>query len=108
ADITGICDDRDRALNRAAGIVAAVGPIAGRHGAPGLGRPATDRARAPGRGKDPVAPVQSQMMSTINAAVDILREGRLVAFPTETVYGLGADATNAQAVARIFSVKGRP
>ena len=37
-----------------------------------------------------------------------LKAGELVAFPTETVYGLGADATNSQAVARIYSVKGRP
>lgn len=37
-----------------------------------------------------------------------LRQGRLVAFPTETVYGLGADAENVGAVARIFAVKGRP
>jgi L-threonylcarbamoyladenylate synthase len=37
-----------------------------------------------------------------------LASGALVAFPTETVYGLGADATNAAAVARIYSVKGRP
>jgi L-threonylcarbamoyladenylate synthase len=37
-----------------------------------------------------------------------LMSGALVAFPTETVYGLGADATNAQAVARIYEVKGRP
>ena len=38
----------------------------------------------------------------------MLRAGRLVAFPTETVYGLGADATNDAAVARIFAAKGRP
>jgi L-threonylcarbamoyladenylate synthase len=37
-----------------------------------------------------------------------LRAGRLVAFPTETVYGLGGDATNGRAVARIFAAKGRP
>jgi len=37
-----------------------------------------------------------------------LKSGNLVAFPTETVYGLGADASNSQAVARIYSVKGRP
>src|SRR5262245_65258672 len=37
-----------------------------------------------------------------------LAAGRLVAFPTETVYGLGADATNARAVAAIFEAKGRP
>jgi L-threonylcarbamoyladenylate synthase len=42
-----------------------------------------------------------------NAAQRLLA-GELVAFPTETVYGLGADATNGQAVARIFAVKGRP
>lgn len=44
----------------------------------------------------------------IFAAVDVLRAGGLVAFPTETVYGLGADATNPEAVARIFAAKGRP
>jgi L-threonylcarbamoyladenylate synthase len=38
----------------------------------------------------------------------ILRAGRLVAFPTETVYGLGADASNAEAVARIYAAKERP
>jgi L-threonylcarbamoyladenylate synthase len=42
-----------------------------------------------------------------DAAANVLRGG-LVAFPTETVYGLGADACNADAVARIYSVKGRP
>lgn len=44
----------------------------------------------------------------IQQAVAVLRRGRLVAFPTETVYGLGADASNPAAVARIFEVKGRP
>ncbi len=44
----------------------------------------------------------------IEAAAALLRAGRLVAFPTETVYGLGADATNGEAVARIFAAKGRP
>ena len=43
----------------------------------------------------------------LNAA-KALKDGRLVAFPTETVYGLGADATNEKAVSRIYSVKGRP
>jgi L-threonylcarbamoyladenylate synthase len=47
-------------------------------------------------------------MSQIKTAVDILRRGGLVAFPTETVYGLGADATNPTAIARIFQAKGRP
>ncbi|WP_223640306.1 L-threonylcarbamoyladenylate synthase [Planococcus sp. 4-30] len=41
-------------------------------------------------------------------AVGILLSGEVVAFPTETVYGLGADATNAEAVGRIFEAKGRP
>ncbi|HTT36727.1 MAG TPA: L-threonylcarbamoyladenylate synthase [Burkholderiales bacterium] len=44
----------------------------------------------------------------IQRAVQVLRAGALVAFPTETVYGLGADASNAAAVRRIFEVKGRP
>src|SRR5438552_12536130 len=41
-------------------------------------------------------------------AATLLKEGNLVAFPTETVYGLGADATNSKAVAKIFAAKGRP
>ena len=45
---------------------------------------------------------------SIARAVEILRAGGLVAFPTETVYGLGADASNPAAVARIFEAKGRP
>ena len=45
---------------------------------------------------------------TIARAATFLRQGRLVAFPTETVYGLGADATNDRAVAAIFAAKGRP
>ena len=45
---------------------------------------------------------------TLADADRALMSGALVAFPTETVYGLGADATNAEAVARIYSVKGRP
>jgi L-threonylcarbamoyladenylate synthase len=44
----------------------------------------------------------------ITAAADAIKAGKLVAFPTETVYGLGADATNDLAVAKIFDVKGRP
>ena len=48
------------------------------------------------------------MIGTIIRAAAILRSGGLVAFPTETVYGLGADATNADAVRKIFAAKGRP
>ncbi len=44
----------------------------------------------------------------IGHAARLLRAGRLVAFPTETVYGLGANALDAEAVARIYAVKGRP
>lgn len=46
--------------------------------------------------------------NAIAEAARILRNGGLVAFPTETVYGLGADATNGEAVAAIFAAKGRP
>ena len=46
--------------------------------------------------------------SAMATAAEKLKSGSLVAFPTETVYGLGADATNSAAVARIYSVKGRP
>lgn len=45
---------------------------------------------------------------SITAAARLLIEGRLVAFPTETVYGLGADAASPQAVAEIYRLKGRP
>ena len=45
---------------------------------------------------------------TLSNAAESLKNGALVAFPTETVYGLGADASNEKAVARIYEVKGRP
>ena len=45
---------------------------------------------------------------SIEAAVTILRAGGLVVFPTETVYGLGADASNASSVRKIFAAKERP
>jgi L-threonylcarbamoyladenylate synthase len=44
----------------------------------------------------------------LEAAVDALRDGELVAFPTETVYGLGANASNPVAVRKVFELKGRP
>jgi L-threonylcarbamoyladenylate synthase len=46
--------------------------------------------------------------AAIAAAVQCLKDGGLVAFPTETVYGLGADATDGRAVARLYEAKGRP
>jgi len=52
------------------------------------------------------APLRSS--TVINEAVQNLRDGGLVAFPTETVYGLGADARNPEAIKKIFSTKGRP
>ena len=48
------------------------------------------------------------MSAEIERAAELIRAGRLVAFPTETVYGLGANALDAEAVARIFAAKGRP
>ncbi|HUH24290.1 MAG TPA: Sua5/YciO/YrdC/YwlC family protein, partial [Brevundimonas sp.] len=45
---------------------------------------------------------------TPEIAAEALKTGRLVILPTETVYGLAADASNPQAVARIFEAKGRP
>ena len=47
-------------------------------------------------------------MPTVDDAVAVLRAGGLVAFPTETVYGLGADASNSDAVKKIYAAKGRP
>lgn len=44
----------------------------------------------------------------IQVAAALLRAGETVAFPTETVYGLGADAANPLAVRRVFEIKGRP
>ena len=46
--------------------------------------------------------------AAVGDAVHCLKAGGLVAFPTETVYGLGADATNAHAIARLYDAKGRP
>ncbi len=54
------------------------------------------------------APIRKFSDAAIRDAAAMLRFGHLVAFPTETVYGLGADATNGEAVARIFEAKGRP
>jgi len=55
-----------------------------------------------------VTPLDTAQVAAIDAAVAHLVAGELVAFPTETVYGLGADAGNPAAVARIFAAKGRP
>lgn len=52
--------------------------------------------------------IRDASAATITRAAQLLRDGGLVAFPTETVYGLGADATQGKAVARIYEAKGRP
>src|SRR5689334_20769507 len=58
----------------------------------------------------PVLDVRSphDRRSALQRAAEVLLAGGLVAFPTETVYGLGANALDAKAVARIFAAKGRP
>jgi len=55
--------------------------------------------------KTPILPASE---AAVAAAAHSLGQGGLVAFPTETVYGLGADATNAAAIARLYQAKGRP
>jgi L-threonylcarbamoyladenylate synthase len=52
--------------------------------------------------------IDGYLSSSIQRAAHLLREGDVVAFPTETVYGLGADGTNPMAVARVFELKKRP
>ncbi len=52
--------------------------------------------------------VETITEASLQEAARLIQAGELVAFPTETVYGLGADATNDHAVARIFEAKGRP
>jgi len=52
--------------------------------------------------------ISTSTQSDIEKAAKALLDGSLVAFPTETVYGLGADAANPEAVSRVYSVKGRP
>ena len=55
-----------------------------------------------------MTPTNSDSDVQVGRAADILRSGGLVAFPTETVYGLGADAADEEAVKKIFALKGRP
>jgi L-threonylcarbamoyladenylate synthase len=60
------------------------------------------------RERDVASQIEPASKSGIEKAAMLLRRGDLVAFPTETVYGLGGDATSPIAVARIFEAKGRP
>jgi L-threonylcarbamoyladenylate synthase len=71
----------------------------------GKGSRRARRDLRPGLGSDLIVAADEK---AIGEAAQLLREGRLVAFPTETVYGLGADAADNRAVARIFEAKGRP
>ncbi len=57
---------------------------------------------------EPATRVMKADAAAIAAAARCLAQGGLVAFPTETVYGLGADARNGEAVARLYAAKGRP
>ncbi len=52
--------------------------------------------------------IASEDENSLNQAVAFLKNGELVAFPTETVYGLGADGLNNKAVEKIYQAKGRP
>ena len=54
------------------------------------------------------ASYKTDTLKDADVAADILRDGELVAFATETVYGLGADATNGKAIAKVFEAKQRP
>ena len=57
---------------------------------------------------NPASNIFAPSPENIAAAAALIREGGLIAFPTETVYGLGADATDDRAVASVFEAKGRP
>mmetsp|Transcript_14172 Transcript_14172/g.43427 ORF Transcript_14172/g.43427 Transcript_14172/m.43427 type:complete len:525 (-) Transcript_14172:680-2254(-) len=73
------------------------------------GRAMSPAATALGRGEsDSFSQVRGEYLEDVAQAASLLAAGELVAFPTETVYGLGANARNATALARIFEVKGRP
>ncbi len=52
--------------------------------------------------------LKTQLLDDVAQAAEFLRLGKLVAFPTETVFGLGADASNPHAIERLFAAKGRP
>jgi L-threonylcarbamoyladenylate synthase len=66
------------------------------------------KPRKTSRAQDKPANVVPAVDAAILEAADLLRDGALVAFPTETVYGLGGDASDDTAVAAIFETKGRP
>lgn len=55
-----------------------------------------------------ITEIDTEGQQAINTAAKLLKQQEVIAFPTETVYGLGADATSSQAVSNIFAAKGRP
>src|SRR5215467_7929230 len=63
---------------------------------------------APGTVAEVATRVLKPDVAALDAAARLLAAGGLVAFPTETVYGLGADASNGEAIARLYAAKGRP
>lgn len=75
--------------------------------ADGAGQPAAG-ATASAEPAPPPSTVVPADEASIARAVEVLKAGEVVAFPTETVYGLGADASNPDAVKKIFKLKGRP
>jgi len=93
------CREAGRTLSHLAPDIVALQPV-------GMPRPLPDVLRCdwPADAADPPAATRA----ALERAAGILREGGLVAFPTETVYGLAADALDATAVAGIFRAKGRP
>jgi len=87
--------------------------VSGRLSGPGFGPtlPEGKTAKQPKRGDKMMRETTLELgpdAAGIAKAVTIWKDGGLVAFPTETVYGLGADATNGTAVAKIYAAKGRP
>ncbi|WP_229520837.1 L-threonylcarbamoyladenylate synthase, partial [Paenibacillus sp. GM2] len=91
-------------------LVAGVkGEVEGQSGGMGSGR---DREQSSGRVSAPSGTVSADERKLaeeqIREAGKLLAEGGVVAFPTETVYGLGADARNTEAVEAVFAAKGRP
>ena len=75
----------------------------------GAGRPESGPSpNGPDHGRAGEGSPGAELTHALTRGAKIIRAGGVVAFPTETVYGLGADAFNAEAVARIFEIKGRP